>query len=164
MINRPVPSGGGLYPLELYVIASRVANLDAGIYHYNAFCHLLERVREGAMPPHLLSELFMRQPYVADSAFVLILAAVFDRSLWKYEDRGYRYLLFEAGHVAQNCNLAAAALGLGAVNLGGFFDADLISFLHLDGEEESPLYAIAVGQPEDGPPDILRIPATPFDS
>lgn len=164
MIPRPVPSAGGLYPLELYIVALRVADLEPAIYHYNAFCHLLERVREGAMPPHLLSELFMNQPYVAESAFVLVITAVFDRSLWKYEDRGYRYLLFEAGHLAQNCNLAATAVGLGTVNLGGFFDADLISFLCLDAEDECPLYAIAVGQPQDGPPDLLRIPVTPLDT
>jgi SagB-type dehydrogenase family enzyme len=158
MLDRPVPSGGGLYPLELYVIASRVAALEPAIYHYNAFCHLLECVREGAMPQHLLSEVFMHQPYVAEGAFVLIITGIFERSFWKYEDRGYRYMLFEAGHAAQNCNLSAAALGLGSVNLGGFFDADLISFLNLEAEEECPLYAIAVGQPEPGPRDLLRIP------
>ena len=163
MVTRPVPSGGGLYPLELYVIALNVLDLPGGIYHYNALDHILERIREGSVPANLLSELFMGQPYVAQSGFVLVLTAVFDRSLWKYEDRGYRYLLFEAGHAAQNTNLAAASLGLGSVNLGGFFDTDLVSLLQLDGEEEAPLYGVAIGQPQAGSPDDLRMPAEPFD-
>ena len=162
MIIRPVPSGGGLYPLELYTIALNVSGLSRGIYHYNALHHLLEHIREGEAPKHFLSELFMGQPYVAESGFIIVVTAVFDRSLWKYEDRGYRYLLFEAGHVAQNANLAAAASGLGALNLGGFFDGDLAGLLQLDEEDEAPLYAVAVGQPQSVSADTLRVPAEPF--
>ena len=158
MVTRPVPSGGGLYPLELYIIALRIADLKPGIYHYQALCHLLECVSDGAIPPNLLSELFMRQPYVAQSGLVLVLTSVFNRSMWKYEDRGYRYLLFEAGHVVQNVNLGSVALGLSSLNLGGFFDVDLINFMQLNGEEEAPLYAVAIGHPEEGPAEVLRIP------
>ncbi len=164
MVSRPVPSGGGLYPLEQYIICRRIGGLGPGIYHYNVLGHLLECVDEGAMPAKLLSDLFLCQPYVAQSAFVLVLTAVFDRSLWKYRDRGYRYLLFEAGHVAQNSNLVATALGLGSLNLGGFFDADVAEILKLDIEEEAPLYAIAFGKPEDADATSLRIPDQPLDA
>jgi hypothetical protein len=40
----------------------------------------------------------------------------------KYEDRSYRYILFEAGHVFQNINLCAAAFDISALNMGGFYD------------------------------------------
>jgi SagB-type dehydrogenase family enzyme len=162
MITRTVPSGGGLYPLELYAIVLNVSSLSGGVYHYNALHHLLEQIREGNVPKHFLSELFLGQPYAADCAFLIVLTAIFDRSLWKYGDRGYRYLLFEAGHAAQNANLAAAALGLGSLNLGGFFDVDLHALLELEGEEEAPVYAIAIGQPENGLPDLLRVPPQAF--
>jgi SagB-type dehydrogenase family enzyme len=162
MVTRPVPSGGGLYPLELYVIALNVSDLAPGIYHYAAFSHLIERLREGRMPSQLLSQLFMGQPYVAEASLVVVLTAVFDRSLWKYEDRGYRYVLFEAGQVAQNINLASTALGLGSVNLGGFFDVDLAGLLQLDSDEEAALYAVAIGPPEKGSSINLRVPSQPF--
>ena len=149
--------------IGIYAIVLNVAGLPGGIYHYNALSHFLERIRDGSVPTNLLSELFMGQPYVAQSGLVLVLTGVFARSLWKYEDRGYRYLLFEAGHAAQNANLAASALGLGSVNLGGFFDVDLLSLLLLDGEDEAPFYAVAIGQPQAGSPDNLRVPAEPFD-
>jgi SagB-type dehydrogenase family enzyme len=158
MVVRPVPSGGGLYPLELYILVQRVNGLAPGVYHYNVLSHLLERLDEGALPPGLLSGLFMSQPCVAQSAFQLVISAVFARSLWKYRDRGYRYLLFEAGHAAQNCNLVAAALGLGSLNLGGFSDADLAALLRLEIEEEAPLYAVALGQPDTVTGELLRIP------
>ena len=53
----------------------------------------------------------------------------------------------------QNILLAATALGLAAVPLGGFYDRRTDAFLGLDGVNESPLYAIALG----GEPTSLRL-------
>ena len=66
----------------------------------------------------------------------------------KYLDRGYRYMLFEAGHSFQNMNLMAMACDLGSMNIGGFFDSDVSKVLGIDMEEEVPLYAMAVGVPD----------------
>jgi SagB-type dehydrogenase family enzyme len=144
--QRPVPSGGGLYPLELYVLAQRVKGLDGGVYHYVPLGHLLEVVRPDPLPSHLTSEIFLGQPYLVNAAAVVVIAAVVERSLWKYEDRGYRYILLEAGHVAQNLNLCSEALGVGSLNLGGFFDQDLMALLKLDPHQEIVLYAVALGK------------------
>jgi SagB-type dehydrogenase family enzyme len=144
--ERPVPSGGGLYPLELYVLCQRVGGLDGGVYHYVPLGHRLEVVRPHALPTHLISELFLGQPYLVDAAAVVVITAVVQRSLWKYEDRGYRYILLEAGHVAQNLNLCAEALGLASLNLGGFFDEDMMALLKLDQDREIVLYGVAVGK------------------
>jgi SagB-type dehydrogenase family enzyme len=146
-IERPVPSGGGLYPLELYVIALNPLEVAAGIYHYQPLYHALEEIRFGSPPPQLLIDLFMSQRWVAEAAFLLVISGVVGRSLWKYEDRGYRYLLLEAGHVAQNACLVCAAMRLGALPLGGFLDHDLGQLLSLDPSDEVPLYAIAIGNP-----------------
>ena len=148
LVERTVPSGGGLYPLELYAIVTSVAGVEPGVYHYLPVAGLLEQVREGAVPRSLLSYLFMGQDYIARSAAIVVTTAVWSRSLQKYGDRGYRYLLFEAGHVAQNIDLAAVECGLGACNLGGFFDDELAALLTVDVEHEMPLYATAVGKPD----------------
>ncbi len=145
--ERPVPSGGGLYPLELYVLARNVTGLTAGVFHYSALSHVAEQVRNLSLPDRFLSELFLGQPYVAAAAAIVVLTAVVERSLWKYGDRGYRYILLEAGHAAQNLNLTATALGLGSCNLGGFFDTDLTALLGLDEEFAVPLYGVAIGRP-----------------
>ncbi|MEI8411399.1 MULTISPECIES: SagB/ThcOx family dehydrogenase [unclassified Kribbella] len=147
MIDRAVPSAGGLYPLEVSVVARSVDALQAGIYHYVPLADGLEEVREHPVAASQISHLFMDQPWAAEAAVVLVLSAVCGRSLVKYGDRGYRYLLLEAGHVAQNLVLAATGLGLGTVNLGGFFDDELSSLLCLDIESEIVLYGVAVGHP-----------------
>jgi SagB-type dehydrogenase family enzyme len=159
MLERPVPSGGGLYPLEVYLLVLQGEDVAAGVYHYAAQAHALEQLGSLALPGAFVGQLFLGQPYLARAAVVVVLTAVVERSLGKYQDRGYRYLLLEAGHVAQNLNLAAAALGLGSLNLGGFFDCDLGSLLGLDLEAEVPLYGIALGVPAGTDRAALREPA-----
>jgi hypothetical protein len=44
---RAAPSAGALYPIELYVLAHRVADLPTGLYHYAVQTHELELVRAG---------------------------------------------------------------------------------------------------------------------
>lgn len=146
-LERPVPSGGGLYPLELYVLARTVADLEPGVYHYAPVTNGLEQVREVSLPARFLTYLFMGQSVAVEAAALIVITAVVSRSLTKYADRGYRYQLLEAGHVAQNIGLAALEHDLGACSLGGFFDDELAALIDADPELEVPLYAIAVGIP-----------------
>lgn len=157
VMTRTVPSGGGLYPLEFYLLIRKAEGLEPGIYHYVIVPGLLEQIRQIVLPYSIVRELFMQQPYVADAAVVIVATACFERTMKKYEDRGYRYILFEAGHAFQNMNLMATACGLGAFNIGGFFDEDLARVLNIDMEEEIPLYGMALGLP-DGPREFARIP------
>ena len=158
MLERLVPSGGGLYPLELYLLIRNVPGLAPGVAHYASLGHGLETVREIELPGSLVTELFMGQDYLAQASVIVVMTAVLQRSLWKYGDRGYRYILMEAGHVAQNMNIAAACLGLGSLNLGGFFDQDLGGLLGIDSDIEVPIYGVALGQPATDDRSLARRP------
>lgn len=146
-LERPVPSGGGLYPLELYVIARVVQGVEPGLYHYAPLHHALEHLTSVTLSNALISQIFMNQPYLANAAAIVVTTAVVERLLHKYGDRGYRYVLFEAGHVAQNMCLVCAGLPLGALPVGGFFDGYLGELLGLDLESEPILYALGLGHP-----------------
>ncbi len=144
-----------MYPLELHVIAYGVESLPPGVHHYAVIGHCLEEMR--AVPSvEELSRAILDQPHLAAAPVFLVVTAVVDRLLSKYGDRGYRYLLLEAGHVLQNLNLAAVALGLASCNVGGFLDLELSSLIGIDGEEEIPLYACALGHPPPGDRRFLR--------
>ena len=142
--RRTVPSGGGLYPLEVYVVAQRVGGVPCGVYRLTTDEPALELVREGSVDS-ALAEATPLPELVAGAAAVLFLAGVFHRSRFKYGLRGYRFTLLEAGHVAQNVVLAAAALRLPALPLGGFWDARVDALLGVDGVDESVLYGIVLG-------------------
>lgn len=146
---RTVPSGGALFPLELYLLAFSIEGLAPGLYHYHPPKHALEelvlaelrgRVRDAIAQPEL----------AADAACLIVVSAVFWRSRFKYGLRGYRFALLEAGHVGQNVLLAAAALGLRACPFAGFYDRRLDRLLDLDGVDESALYTFFVGRPAEG--------------
>ena len=157
--DRPVPSGGGLYPLELSLLVRAVEGLAPGVYHYVPAASGLELVRAVELPPAFLTYLFMGQPWVAEAALIGVISFAGGRSLTKYGDRGYRYALLEAGHVMQNLNLAVAALGLGAVNLGGFYDDELATLIGIDIEHEIPLYCTAIGVPDAAASDRMAMRA-----
>ncbi len=62
----------------------------------------------------------------------------------KYGERGVRYALFEAGHIAQNIFLQSEALGLGAGIVGAFHDSEVIRVLKIPLSHE-PLLIMPVG-------------------
>jgi len=67
--------------------------------------------------------------------------------MWKYGQRGYRYVWLDAGHLAQNLYLVADALGLGPVAIGAFFDEELNELLRLPRDEEAA-YLVCIGHPK----------------
>jgi SagB-type dehydrogenase family enzyme len=141
---RTAPSAGALYPLEVYVASGNVRGLAPGIYRYDAGEHQLVRVIEGDRRRQLANAA-LRQSSVREGAIVIVLTAVYERTTVKYGDRGIRYVHIEVGHTAQNLCLEVAALGLGAVTIGAFYDEQVTRILELpDGEQ--PLYLIPVGR------------------
>ena len=74
--------------------------------------------------------------------------ASFQRSKWKYRQRAYRYIYLDAGRIAQNVALAAAALGLGSCQIAALYDDEANALLDVDGEEESTIYMTVVGGPK----------------
>lgn len=144
---RVVPSGGALYPLELLFFAKHVEGLEKGLYHYNAAHHKVRVLRVDDLSHDIENALVPFQSHLAYQASVIFfVTALFERSIFKYGARGYRFALLEAGHVAQNLNLTSVALKLGNLNVGGYFDRDIDNLLGIDGVTHSTVYIIAVGQ------------------
>lgn len=141
---RTAPSAGGLYPLEVYIVAGNVANLAPGIYQYGTDLHELIPIIAGDRRSEL-ADAALGQTWVKAGAIVIVFTAVYERTTGKYGERGIRYVHIEAGHAAQNLCLQATAMGLGAVTVGAFHDEQVVKLLNLPGDEQ-PLYLIPVGK------------------
>ena len=141
---RTYPSGGALYPLEIYPVIQRVEGIADGIYHYDPFAHELEEIRTGNFHEQFAAMTFGQETLVTANV-ILFITGVFARSMWKYGQRGYRYVWIEAGHLGQNFYLVSGALGLASVALGGFYDDEANALLGLGGDEKT-IYALCVGQ------------------
>jgi SagB-type dehydrogenase family enzyme len=142
---RAVPSAGGLYPLELYVACDQVEGVASGIYHFELRGRRLEPVAVPCSIQELVPDL-LDQHYVCGAAALLLFTAVLSRTSRKYGPRGYRYMLIEAGHAAQNAVLQATDMGLATLCVAGFRDHQINRRLRLDGVGEVTLYGVAIGR------------------
>jgi SagB-type dehydrogenase family enzyme len=141
---RTVPSAGALYPVETYVVANNVEELEKAVYHYNIRTHSLEELKAGDFGEKT-AHAALGQKMCADAAAVLVWTAIFNRSKWKYAQRAYRYVYLDAGHIAQNLALSATSIGLGSCQVGAFFDDEINQIIGVDGTKESVLYISVVG-------------------
>jgi SagB-type dehydrogenase family enzyme len=142
---RAAPSAGGLYPLELYVVAGEVADFQPGIYHYRVSRHALAPSAAGDHRPDLAAAT-LGQEWIAQAPAIIVIAATYGRMTAKYGDRGGRYVHMEVGHAAQNVCLQAVALRLGCVVVGAFDDREVKRAIGLPPREEA-LALLPVGRP-----------------
>ncbi len=142
---RAAPSAGALYPNETYVVAQAVSKLVEGVYHYDMRGHALGQLAEGNYAAEL-AQACLGQEWMTRAGVVFIWGAVVARCAWKYQNRAYRYLYLDAGHLGAHLQLAAQALGLGACNIAAFFDDEVAALVGLDGRTEVPVYVTAVGR------------------
>lgn len=143
---RSFPSGGGLYPIEVYPILQNCDGAAAGVYHYHVLRHHLERLRDPLESPELRS-LSSFGDLLEQAALIVAFTAVFPRTYFKYHERGYRFVLLEAGHLAENFYLVAASLRIAVVAVGGFFDDVVNRTLAVDGVDEASVYLLVFGHP-----------------
>jgi len=140
---RTAPSVGGTYPIKLYFATQE------GVFVYNPFQHSLEGTLNQDIRRRLAASALMREA-IANAACDIIVAGSTRTFAAQYSIDARRYMLLEAGHIAQNIQLQAVSLALGSVSIGTFniIDAARVCNLPLDLE---PLLIICVGYPA-GPP------------
>ncbi|MFU8794952.1 MAG: SagB/ThcOx family dehydrogenase [Dethiobacteria bacterium] len=143
---RASPSAGALYPIETYCVINRVKGLKPGVYHYQVPYHSLVLIKEGDYGKEL-ARAALGQRMIDEAAFNLVWSAMIERSKWKYDQRAYRYIYLDAGHIAQNTALAAVSYNLGSCQIGAFFDGEVDRVIGVDGESEFSLYITAIGKP-----------------
>jgi ribosomal subunit interface protein len=139
---RAAPSVGGLYPLTLSLVDAH------GVWRYLPAAHALSPMETGDHRAQLAAATH-DQAFLAKAPVTIAVTARPTELTARYGDRAERYCMLEAGHVAENVLLMAAALGLTAVPVADFDDAAVRSTLGL-GAGYLPLYLLAVGRPPAG--------------
>ncbi len=141
---RTAPSGGALYPAEIYLAVRNVDGLEKGLYHYQVSNHSLETLKIFD-PTEKMAEALCGQEYCEQASIVFLISGFLARTKYKYGERGYRYVLLDIGHLAQNLYLSCTALDFGIMTTCGFFDDLVNALLKLDGDSETIMYAAFVG-------------------
>jgi SagB-type dehydrogenase family enzyme len=137
------PSGGARNPFEAFIFLNRSSELERCTYHYVASSHKLEVIDEAI--PDNIAGLFANQDWMNNSAAIIVLVAVIERTTWKYNDaNSYKVIPIEAGHIAQNIMLAATELGLTCCPTAALSHTPIAKALGLKEITHMPMYALTL--------------------
>lgn len=132
---RPVPSGGALFPVEVYLLTTGESALAAGLYHYDAAHHAVEIIREGDLSATL--DRTLSCPAASAGDIAILLACDLEKNLSRYGEFGYRLHSLDLGVVLAQCVTVAGMWGLhGSVHYK-FLDLAIDALLGLDPWRES---------------------------
>lgn len=130
-------------PVELYLAATSVADLPAGLYRHDALRKTLQLIRRGDFSSRIAD--MAADPAIArNSALQFFMVGAFDRAVAAEGERGYRSALIAAGALARQLALVATALGLGRATCD-LHDREIDALLALDGLSRSVVHMLAVG-------------------
>ncbi|MFI9007966.1 thiopeptide-type bacteriocin biosynthesis protein [Actinosynnema sp. NPDC053489] len=147
--RRPYPSAGARHSARLRVVALRVGGLEPGVYEVDEVRRTLLRVAPA--PP--VDDVRGASMWFGDgegrvdpatTPAVLALYARVGALRAAYGLRALRLAFTEAGHLAQNLALVAAASGLALGVIGGFHDDLAHDVLCLDGVNDTLVYLLPV--------------------
>lgn len=136
-LKKNSPSGGGLHPIEAFLLVQRVEGLAPGLYHYHSTAHALEPMQilsaESVAP--MAHELVAGQAWFANAPVHILMAARFKRNYWKYRNhaKAWRVIQLDAGHLSQNLYLSATEFGYGAFVTGAINDECAERLFEFDG-------------------------------
>jgi nitroreductase len=126
---RTAMSAGNLHPVEVYVVTGGIPGVPGGVHHFAPVPFALTPIRELAAPASL----------------ALVLTGIPWRTGWKYGERGFRHLYWDAGTVLANLLAVADAHGLDASVNVGFVDDAVARLVGVDGKSETPLAVVSFG-------------------
>ncbi|MFN2502785.1 MAG: SagB/ThcOx family dehydrogenase [Acidimicrobiales bacterium] len=127
---RAAGSAGNLAPLELYVFTGELPGLAAGLYHYQPREHGLVALR----------------PLLPETQPGLVVTGIPWRTAWKYGERGYRHLWWDAGTMLAQTLALAEESGLPARVELGFLDEQVARLVGAVAPHELGLAVVALGE------------------
>ena len=145
---RAAASAGALYPIEIYVAAGDVADLETGLYHFSPADLRMAGLRRGDWRGYI-AHAAAKRPSLLRARAVIAMSAIYWRSEWKYRARAYRYCYWDAGTILANLLAAAAAEEISAEVITAFEDPALETLLGIDGEREGMIALIALGHTDE---------------
>ena len=129
MLFRASGSAGNRFPLEVYLAARGIDGLADGVHWYDPQAHALRQVG----------------PAPAGDVSTIVVTGVPWRTGWRYAERGYRHLYWDAGTLLAQQSALAASAGLPALLRTVFPDRQVAELVGADGVHEFPLALLTLG-------------------
>jgi SagB-type dehydrogenase family enzyme len=149
---RTAMSAGNLHPVEIYVVCGNLEGVPAGVYHFAPLEFGLVELRRGDYRGALARAAV--DPRIAEELVTLVLTGIPWRTAWKYGERGFRHLFWDAGAMLAN----VLALAPASVHIG-FIDEQVAQLVGVDGVSEYPLALAVVHGPHPSRDGVSRADA-----
>ena len=135
---------GALYHIEIYVICSDIAGLDAGVYHFDPKDMKLDVIRRGDYRRKILDST-ANESFTKHAQIMLVFTDVFARNSVKYQSREYRHAFWDCGTILANTLAITTAHKIPSKIITGFVDSQIGQLLGLDMTLEAPLVILPLG-------------------
>jgi hypothetical protein len=126
---RAAGSAGGRFPLELYVVVPEGFEVPAGVHWHDPLDHALVHI---GPPP------------VGGTPTVVVTGVPW-RTAWRYRERGFRHVYWDAGTMLSQLLASADSAGLGASLYTRFPDAAVSALVGADGIHEWSVAVVSLG-------------------
>lgn len=137
--RRFVPSGGALYPNEVYIYL-KIKNLPSGVYHYDTAHHQLVLLRKGNFDT-FISRALCNRCNISDCFGTVFVSTMFWKNFFKYNNFSYRLQGLDAGVLIGQLLEVAKRFGFASGVCFQFLDRAINHLLGLSEQEES-VYAV----------------------
>ena len=141
--HHAAPSAGGIHPLQLYIIATNVSELNKGIYKYDPQKNSLSLKHSNHKRDNVHQAAY-GQSAILSAPVILVFVAQFQKTMNKYGPKAKAFVYTDLGHSAENVYLQATALGIGTVAMGGIEEKKITEILELP-EDEDVIYLMPLG-------------------
>jgi hypothetical protein len=135
LLFRAAGSAGARFPLELYASTRGIDGVPDGVHWYDPVAHALVRVG----------------PPAGGEATTIVVTGVPWRTGWRYAERGWRHVYWDAGTLLSQLLAGAASAGFEPRLRTRFPDASVRDLVGTDGVDEWPVTLLSLG---DGAPAI----------
>lgn len=123
-------SGGGLYPVDVYLLINNVTGINPGMYKYQPISHSLKPVSDDF-------DIEKLYPYgnfdLENYAFCALYEYDVNRNYVKYGELSLMVTFIEAGLMAQNLDLVAESMGFSTCQAAGYNKKYADKILGIDG-------------------------------
>lgn len=148
--GRTAPSAKSAYPLTVYLVASKVVDLNPGVYQYlpgeREIVHQIQLIKQGDLHEDLGSAI--GQNAAKNPPALIIIAGDMEKMAKAFDNKRVdNNVYLEVGHAAENMYLQAESLGLGMVTMAGFDGNKVREVLNIP-EKDTIIYAVPFGVPK----------------
>ena len=157
--SRGTASGGGLYPLEIYLVTGPGGPLTPGVYNYSSPHHSMQRLLTGDVTAHVHRALPDGTPHTGQ---YLLVSVKFWKNSFKYNSFCYHAVTMDLGTLLGTWRTSARAAGRALRPYLWFDEPALDQLLGLDHQDESVMAVVPLpwegSRP--GPPSLpARVPS-----